>query len=214
MGSPPSFHAKMSGWPANLRLTPDHRIAGIPSASTSVPIAARPFTGSPTVNRKWWPSPSAPSPIRRSRRLLKPSMPNTGIDGFRAPVRCSMRHKPAVAANRAPRQVPQWLQAIDETRPRSSIRHAGHKKWAAHDPLALDDVVEHFRIAHAAEAFDEILFRDRIAAGGQDVGVGLVDDRLAVDEHPVAVENDQLETAGNRSSRSAYTPMGGASRSI
>jgi hypothetical protein len=80
-------------------------------------------------------------------------------------------------------------------------------------PLALNDV-EHFRVAHAAEALDEILFRDRIAAGGQDVGVGLVDDRLAVDEHPVAVENDQLETAGNHSSRSVYTPMGGASRSI
>jgi hypothetical protein len=52
------------------------------------------------------------------------------------------------------------------------------------------------------------------AAGGQEVGAGLVDDRLAVDEHPVAVENDQLNTAGNHSSRSAHTSMGGASRSI
>src|SRR4051812_44223628 len=47
-------------------------------------------------------------------------------------------------------------------------------------PLALDDF-EHFRIAHAAEAFDEFLFGDRIAAGGEDVSMGLVDDRLAVD---------------------------------
>jgi hypothetical protein len=64
-------------------------------------------------------------------------------------------------------------------------------------PLALDDF-EHFRIAHAAEAFDEFLFRDRIAAGGEDVSMGLVDDRLAVDQHSVAVENDQLEPVGNR----------------
>jgi len=37
----------------------------------------------PVVNPKWWRSPWAPSPIRRFWRPLKPSMPNTGIDGFR-----------------------------------------------------------------------------------------------------------------------------------
>jgi hypothetical protein len=47
----------------------------------------------------------------------------------------------------------------------------------------LDDS-EHFRIAHAAEAPDEIPLGDRIAAGGEHVGVRAVDDRLAVDEHP------------------------------
>ena len=57
--------------------------SGYPVSFYFCPIAARPFTGSPTVNRKWWRSPWAPSPIRRSRRLLKPSMPNTAIDGFR-----------------------------------------------------------------------------------------------------------------------------------
>src|SRR6516164_4649102 len=63
-------------------------------------------------------------------------------------------------------------------------------------PLAFDDT-EHFGIAHAAEALDEILLRYRIAADGQHVGMGLVDDRLAVDQHPIAVENHQLETAAH-----------------
>jgi hypothetical protein len=37
----------------------------------------------PVVNPKSWRSPWAPSLIRRFRRPLKPSMPNTGIAGFR-----------------------------------------------------------------------------------------------------------------------------------
>src|SRR6266487_1189612 len=80
-------------------------------------------------------------------------------------------------------------------------------------PLALDDF-EHFPIAHAAEALDEILFRDRISAGGQHSSMGLIDDRLAVDQHPVAVENDQLETAGDHPNRSTGTLTPSTSRSI
>jgi hypothetical protein len=55
---------------------------------------------------------------------------------------------------------------IDKTHTRSSRRHARCKKEAARAPLALDNG-EHFRIAHTAEAFDEIVLRDRITAGGQ-----------------------------------------------
>ena len=81
MGSPRFFRVETSQWPAMPWPTLDSRIADIPSPSTSARIAGRPCTGSPVVNRKWWRSPWVPSPIRRSRRLLKPSMPNTGIDG-------------------------------------------------------------------------------------------------------------------------------------
>src|SRR5437762_13220087 len=66
--------------------------------------------------------------------------------------------------------------------------------------LARDDA-KHFCIAHAAEALDKVLFGDRIAAGGQHLGMSSVDDRLAVDQHPVAVKNYQLETAGNHQDR-------------
>ena len=47
----------------------------------------------------------------------------------------------------------------------------------------LDDR-EHFRIAHAAEAPHEIPLGDRIAAGGEHMGMRAVDNWLAVDEHP------------------------------
>jgi hypothetical protein len=80
-------------------------------------------------------------------------------------------------------------------------------------PLALDDF-EHIRIAHAADALDENFFGDRISAGRQHLGVGSVDDRLAVDQHPIAVENDQLKSAGNHPSRSTETLTPRASRSI
>ena len=56
-------------------------------------------------------------------------------------------------------------------------------------PLMLDDS-EHVRIAHAAEASDEIPCGDRIAASGQHVGMGMVDDWLAIDEYSVAVKDD------------------------
>jgi hypothetical protein len=65
------------------RPTHESQMAGIPSPSTSARIAGRPCTGSPAVNRKWWRSPRAPSPVLCSRRLLEPSMPNIGIDRFR-----------------------------------------------------------------------------------------------------------------------------------
>ena len=43
---------------------------------------------------------------------------------------------------------------------------------------------EHVRIAQAAEAPDEIPFGDRIAAGGQHVGMSMVDDWLAATSTP------------------------------
>src|SRR5262249_27618573 len=55
-------------------------------------------------------------------------------------------------------------------------------------PLVLDNP-QHFCVAHAAEPLDEVVFRDRIAAGGQHRSVGSVDDWLAVDQNPIAVEN-------------------------
>jgi hypothetical protein len=57
--------------------------SGYPVTFYFCPIADRLCTGRPAVNPKWWRSPWAPSPIRRFRRPLKPSMPNTGIAGFR-----------------------------------------------------------------------------------------------------------------------------------
>jgi hypothetical protein len=74
----------------------------------------------------------------------------------------------------------------------------GIRGWQRAAPLTLDDF-EHIRIAHAAEALAENFFGDRISAGRQHLGVGSVDDRLAVDQHPIAVENDQLKSAGNPS---------------
>ena len=85
--------------------------------------------------------------------------------------------------------------------------------WQRAAPLTLDDF-EHIRIAHAAEALDENFFGDRISAGRQHLGVGSGDDRLAVDQHPIAVENDQLKSAGNHPSRSTETLTPSASRSI
>src|ERR1700730_18394403 len=85
--------------------------------------------------------------------------------------------------------------------------------WQRAAPLALDDF-EHIRIAHAAEALDENFFGDRISARRQHLGVGSVDDRLAVDQHPIAVGNNQLKSASNHPSRSTETLTPSASRSI
>jgi hypothetical protein len=72
----------------------------------------------------------------------------------------------------------------------------GVRKWQHAGPLTLDDA-EHFSIAHAAEALDKIFLSNWVAAGGQDVSMSPVNDRLAVDQHSVAVENDQLDAAGD-----------------
>jgi hypothetical protein len=61
-------------------------------------------------------------------------------------------------------------------------------------PFAFDDV-EHVRIAHTAKAPNEILFRDRVAAGSQHLGMGSIDDWLAIDQHPVAVEGRSCRSA-------------------
>ena len=44
---------------------------------------------------------------------------------------------------------------------------------------------------------DEIPLGDGIAAGGEHVGMRAVDNQLAVDEHPLAVKNNQLKTSGS-----------------
>jgi hypothetical protein len=45
----------------------------------------------------------------------------------------------------------------------------------------------------AAEPLDEIVFRDRVAAGGQNGSMSLIDDWLTVDQHSVAVKNNQFK---------------------
>jgi hypothetical protein len=59
-----------------------------------------------------------------------------------------------------------------------------------------DPGAERFRVGHATEAINEILRRHRVAALRQRVRLGLADDRLAVDQHPITVENYQIEAAG------------------
>ena len=72
------------------------------------------------------------------------------------------------------------------------MRRAGVGDRQRATPLALD-YVEHFGVGHATEAVDELMPGDGIAAFRQHVGMGLADDRLAVDQHPIAVENHQVE---------------------
>jgi hypothetical protein len=45
------------------------------------------------------------------------------------------------------------------------------------------DHAEHICVAHPAETREQLVFGDRIATGGQHLGMGPVDDRFAVDQH-------------------------------
>ena len=66
---------------------------------------------------------------------------------------------------------------------------------------------QHLGVGDAAEAILQLLLADRVPAGSECLRMNAVSDRLAVDQHAVAVEDDQIEATCGHWDRGVATRL-------